>query len=312
MMPLSAKLNSHPASAKWPFAMLLAVGLATPALTLAASYADIEPILQARCVMCHSGPNAPLSLRLDTLDNLRRGSSNGPVAEPGKAASSELMRRLTGDKQPRMPMTGPPFLSDAEIASFKAFIEAGMPAGSAAASPMPAKAARPKSEFVTYDDVAPIFAQRCAKCHTEKGLMGPAPEGLLLTSHAATLDAADRARVVPGNPGASELLRRIRGSALPRMPFDGPPWLDDAQISLIERWIAQGARDSAGKPATPPYGARLRLHGELGRGDRLDELPLLIDRRTRIDKNPRPGDYVEVRATLENDGSVAVDRLRRR
>jgi mono/diheme cytochrome c family protein len=298
--------------ATWRATLLLAAALAQPAPSQAATYADIAPILQARCVMCHSGPNAPLALRLDSLDDLRRGSSNGPIADAGNPAQSELLRRLTGEKQPRMPMTGPPFLSDAEIAQFRAFIAAGMPAGTATAAPTTPKPARPKSEFVTYDDVAPIFAQRCAKCHTEKGLMGPAPEGYRLTSRAATLDAADRARVVPGNPGASELLRRVRGSAYPRMPFDGPPWLTDAEIALIERWIAQGARDSSGKPAVPPYGTRLRLHGELAPGDRLDELPLAIDGGTRIDKNPRAGDYVEVRATLARDGTVVVDRLRRR
>ena len=277
----------------------------------AATYADIAPILQARCVMCHSGDNAPLGLKLDSLESLKRGSSNGPVATAGSPDASELVRRLTGEKQPRMPMTGPPFLSDAEVTKFRDFIAAGMPAGAPTAKPSAAPA-RPKSAFATYDDVAPIFARRCAKCHTDNGLMGPPPEGYRLTSHAATLDATDRVRVVPGNPGASELLRRVRGDAYPRMPFDGPPWLGADEIALIGRWIAQGARDSAGQVAPIPAGARLRLHGRLEDGDRLDELPLAIGRGTRIDKNPRPGDYVEVRATLGGDGAVLADRIRRR
>jgi hypothetical protein len=54
--------------------------------------------------------------------------------------------------------------------------------------------------------------------------------------------------VVPGHPEASELVRRIRGQALPRMPFDGPPYLSEADIALIVAWIRQGARDAAGDP----------------------------------------------------------------
>jgi len=79
------------------------------------------------------------------------------------------------------------------------------------------------AQATTYADVAPIFATRCAKCHAERGLMGPAPEGYRLNSYEATLSTVDRVRVVPGHPEASELVRRIRGQALPRMPFDGPP-----------------------------------------------------------------------------------------
>lgn len=52
--------------------------------------------------------------------------------------------------------------------------------------------------------------------------MGALPEGYLLSSYAATLASGERARVVPGNPVASELVRRIRGQARPRMPYDGP------------------------------------------------------------------------------------------
>lgn len=291
---------------------LLAAGLLTGNAD-AATYADIAPILETRCVMCHSGGNAPLGLSLDSYENLGKGSRNGAVARAGDPANSELIKRLTGDKQPRMPMTGPPYLSDAEIALFRSFVAEGMPRGTQAAQAK-AAAAKPKAALgkPTYNEVAPIFARRCAKCHTENGLMGPAPEGFLLTGYATTLSTADRARIVPGNPAASELVRRIRGDAAPRMPFDGPPWLSKAEIALIERWIAEGARDGEGRAAPVPVGARLRLHGIWDGRGKLDDLPVVIDGGTRIDKNPRRGDYVELRATVAQDGSVLADRLRRR
>ncbi|RPH98436.1 MAG: hypothetical protein EHM68_04555 [Lysobacterales bacterium] len=285
-------------------------------------YADVAPILGQHCVLCHNGAAAPLGLRLDALEGVLRGSTRGPVVRAGDAEGSELLRRVKGLSQPRMPMTGPPWLSDAEVALIERWVNDGLANGAPDAAvveaPPPAQAPlqapnRPgPDEAVTYLHVAPILAQRCAKCHTDNGLMGPAPEGLRLTSYAATLAVAERARVVPGRPEASELVRRIRGQARPRMPLDGPPYLDADQIELIEEWIRQGARNGSGQPATIPVGARVRLHGTLGPGGRLDGLELLIGRGSRIDKNPAPGDYVEVRGNLDDQSRVVVERLRSR
>jgi hypothetical protein len=142
--------------------------------------------------------------------------------------------------------------------------------------------------------------------------MGPAPEGYRLTSYEATLTRVDRVRVVPGKPQASELSRRIRGQARPRMPFDGPPYLNSDEIDLIEKWIAQGARTAEGAAAAVPVGAAVRLHGTLGPRWHLDELSLTVGARARIDKAPLPGDYVEVRGRLGEAAIVEVERLRRR
>lgn len=279
------------------------------------SYAEIAPILAARCVMCHVGEFAPSGLALDGYEAVVRGGANGPVLVAGRPDDSELIRRIKGTREPRMPMTGPPFLSDDEIALFEQWAVAGMPKG--AADEAPAIVAEPPpmpgpDDPVTYAHVAPIFAQRCAKCHTEQGLMGPAPEGFLLTSYAATLATRDRVRVVPGHPDASELVRRIRGQARPMMPFDGPPYLSPEEIRLVEQWVAQGAPDATGGPAALPVGAELRLHGTLDANGQLDGLPLRIDARTRIDKAPGPGDYVQVRGRLDENGGVRVERMRRR
>jgi mono/diheme cytochrome c family protein len=265
--------------------------------------------------MCHAGAVAPLGLRLDTLENLVKGSQGGPVVEASNPAGSELVRRLKGISQPRMPMTGPPFLSEQEIALFEDWIAGGLKAGiviSQENTGSAATSAPAEGEPVSYLHVAPIFATRCAKCHTREGLMGPAPEGYLLTSYDSTLASADRARVVPGSADASELVRRIRGQARPRMPHDGPPYLTEEQIALIEAWVNQGARNAQAAPAPVQVGAEVRLHGRLGVGGRLDGLPLAIGPSTRMDKSPRPGDYVEVRGRLGRDGEVIAERIRRR
>lgn len=247
----------------------------------APAFAEVSAILRAHCVVCHQGEAAPLGLRLDSHAALMKGSSRGPVVQPRNPPASELMRRVRGESQPRMPLTGPPWLSDAQIATLEQWIAAGAPGGEAAAA-APARTRRPEDP-VTYADVAPILVGRCAKCHSANSILGAPPEGYRLDSFQATLDAADRARVVPGNPAASELVRRIRGESRPRMPFDGPPYLSEEQIRLIEQWIAQGARDVEGQRSPVPAGARVRFRGA-----------------------------EEVRGVLAPDGSVRVQRIRKR
>ena len=164
------------------------------------TYADLAPILAQRCVICHSGDAAPLGLRLDNFESMLKGSTRGPVVKAGDPSGSELIRRLRGISQPRMPMTGPPFLSDTEIALFERWVTAGLPKGGVAQDAPPSKpiTLRPATgKAITYLHVAPILATRCAKCHAEKGLMGAAPEGYRLTSYDPTLSTADRVRVVP-------------------------------------------------------------------------------------------------------------------
>ena len=292
--------------------LFAAIALVSFGAVLATDFSDIEPVLQARCVICHAGPSAPLGLRLNSRDGLLDGSSRGAIVAAGDPAGSELIKRLKGRSLPRMPMTGPPYLADEEVALFEQWILDGAQPGAVLGPSVSAPSAQAVAGPVRYDQVAPIFATRCVKCHTDKGLMGGPPEGYRLASYADTISAADRARVVPANAEASELFRRIRGQALPRMPFDGPPFLTDDEIALIEQWIVDGARDSAGFPAPIPLGSRVRLHGKLVSSNRLDELPLVIAPSTRLDKSPSPGDYVEVRGTLDADGRVIVDRMRPR
>jgi mono/diheme cytochrome c family protein len=278
----------------------------------APTFREVAEILNDRCVKCHSGGGAPLGLELDSLAGLQSGSWNGPVAKPGNPEESELVRRIKGLSQPRMPFDGPPYLDDAEIALMEQWVAAGMPAGG---EPPPAPQARPvpgPGEPVRFADVEPIFLQRCIKCHSDASVLGAPPEGLRLSSRELILAGGDRVVVVPGNPGASEVVRRIRGQSQPRMPLDGPPFLDEEQIRLIVAWIEQGAPDNDGAAAPLPVGARLRLEGTLTGRWRLDDTPLTVTPDSRIDDAPRIGERVEVRGVVGEDGSVVVTRLRRR
>ncbi len=90
----------------------------------------------------------------------------------------------------------------------------------------------------SFPDVDRIFQDRCVTCHSGKH----PPEGLHLDSYnGAMAGSEDMQVIVKGEPGKSELVKRIKGISKPRMPKDGPPWLSEKQITLIEKWIAAGA-----------------------------------------------------------------------
>jgi hypothetical protein len=88
--------------------------------------------------------------------------------------------------------------------------------------------------------IAPILRERCVGCHGSERAKG----GLRLhTPEAIRAGGSMGAVVVPGNVGASELVRRLH-LALDddeHMPPDDKPQLDAAQIATLERWIAAGA-----------------------------------------------------------------------
>ena len=195
-------------SARSPRYILFALALSYAAGVEATGYDRIAPILAANCIVCHSGTTAAAGLKLDSYDNVLKGGTRGAVVKPGDAANSELIRRVRGSSEPRMPMTGPPYLTDSDIAALESWVAGGLQQG-APSTAAPAGDVQPprqtQGDAITYRNVAPIFARRCAKCHTDNGAMGQPPEGYRLTSHADTVAAHDRVRVIPGNPAASRV-----------------------------------------------------------------------------------------------------------
>lgn len=166
---------------------------------------------------------------------------------------------------------------------------------------------------LNYSDVASILLGRCVMCHVPNGLMGDPPEGYRLDSYEETVSSADRARVVPGNALASELYRRIKGHALPRMPFNGPPYLSEEDINRVAQWIDDGARDISGNLAANVAGARIRLHGKLTSQWKLDNLELNVHSGTRMKKSPGVGSYVRVEGRVSADGNTIIaNRIKRR
>ncbi len=105
-------------------------------------------------------------------------------------------------------------------------------------TPTPPSPAQGSKSPTFVDDIQPIFAARCVKCHSGSS----APRGLQLDTYEHVMKGtAYRPVIIPGKPDESILVKRIKGIARPRMPFDGPPFLSDEQIATIVAWIAAGA-----------------------------------------------------------------------
>ncbi len=93
-------------------------------------------------------------------------------------------------------------------------------------------------------DTYAIFQQSCLICHGPDG----AYKETLLMEHNALIE---KGSVVPGNPDASELYKRLLGSTEngAQMPL-GQPQLSTQAIDTIRNWILAGAPDWAATPTT--------------------------------------------------------------
>src|SRR5690554_5722055 len=93
--------------------------------------------------------------------------------------------------------------------------------------------------------VRPILSDNCFACHgpdankREAGLRLDIEEN----AYAALKENPDAHAIVPGNPGQSELVRRIKSTNPDEMmpPPSSNLRLTDEEISVLEKWVAQGA-----------------------------------------------------------------------
>ncbi|MFN9368694.1 MAG: c-type cytochrome domain-containing protein [Planctomycetia bacterium] len=208
----------------------------------------VAPILATKCGACHVAGNKgnfamPSHAALLASGFVQRGNPSG---------SRLLEVILTGD----MPRGGGKVTAD-EVAVITKWIAAGAPfdgpdqtvsidvlaRGAAPAAPpsAPVKAAVVRPGEVAFStDVAPIFITHCVTCHDDRD-----PEANLRMTSLDALLAGGRSKspVVIGKGAESLLVKKLRGRGIDgqRMPLNKNPLADDV-ITLIERWIDEGAR----------------------------------------------------------------------
>jgi uncharacterized membrane protein len=122
---------------------------------------QINPILDANCVVCHGEAKSQGGLRMDTYDLLMKGGRDGPVIVAGNPQNSLLLQRVTlpPDHKQFMPAEGKPPLHAEEIALIKAWIEQGASPTAVALSGVSANEDRTASPLQPVGDYSGLLPQ---------------------------------------------------------------------------------------------------------------------------------------------------------
>ena len=96
---------------------------------------QVKPLLEAKCINCHAAPyksgsrtkKPKAGLRIDTRENLLKGSDDNKVIKIGDAAKSLFYQRsiLPADHDDIMPPKGDP-LTKVELSVLKEWIDSGL------------------------------------------------------------------------------------------------------------------------------------------------------------------------------------------
>lgn len=92
----------------------------------------IQPIFDAGCIRCHSGPLAPRGLELDSRAGVLAGGATGGEVLACNSSGSLLVQKISLDSPPvgvRMPLDGPPYLTAAQIGAISQWVDEGALAG---------------------------------------------------------------------------------------------------------------------------------------------------------------------------------------
>jgi len=113
-------------------------------------------------------------------------------------------------------------------------------------------------DVVSYNfNIRPILSDKCFKCHGPDANKRQANLRLDIqeSAYAALKDEPDKHALVPGDPGASELYRRITTSdsseMMPSLKSNLKP-LSPYEVKLIKKWIKQGAKYEKHWAFVPP------------------------------------------------------------
>ncbi len=86
---------------------------------------DIEPILQNKCIVCHSGKELKGKFDVSSYATVMKGSGKGPVITAGKSAESPIVLYAGRTKKPFMPPKDEEPLTPQELAMIKLWIDQG-------------------------------------------------------------------------------------------------------------------------------------------------------------------------------------------
>ena len=116
---------------------------------------------------------------------------------------------------------------------------------------LPSVGSTPKTDFNR--DVRPLFAKHCTACHG--GVKAAGGISFIYREKALAAGKSGKRAIVPGNPDASELIRRVT-SLDPDVRMPQPehgPALVPHEVSVLKQWIREGAPWSEHWSFVPPH-----------------------------------------------------------
>jgi len=227
-----------------------------------------QAIVGTRCAggRCHSESamgelrvGAPADLNFDVLGGATPEEMAKVTRHSGLVVdwAEDMWSEIEGGEMPPAKPAGSGELSSGDKETVRNWLACGAPVIQAVGG----------TATATWDSIWGTLGPLCVSCHNAEGSMGF--QGALLGelgdacgSHANivghvsdTMECSGQTLVVPGNPGASQLLLKLRadpamcGMAMPygfANGLVGTP--NEAVLGLIETWIMNGALPPAGCP----------------------------------------------------------------
>ena len=136
--------------------------------------------------------------------------------------------------------------------------------------------------------VHPILVARCMSCHNgDRGQAGLS----VMTREALLKGGQSGPALVPGNAASSPLVQRLRAVGGQRMPLAGAA-LADAEIAIIERWVAEGA---IVQPGRSDGGSTFSLALKPPTATGIDQLLQAYDRQHQLTPLPPVPDHAFAR-----------------
>ncbi len=208
-----------------PFPTLAPSPTPQPTPNLPVSVVDwdtvVDPMLSAKCSACH-GDSALGGLNLSTYGGALVGGNSGPAVVPGEPDSSYLLVIQQAGGHPGQ-------LTDSEIQTIQAWIEAGAPESLAGSGEQETPGGT--GESIAYSNtIGPLFGSKCSACHGATA-MG----GLNLLAFAdAMAGGQDGPVIVPGDPENSVLVQIQQAGGHPGQ-------FSDSELQSVIDWISAGA-----------------------------------------------------------------------
>jgi uncharacterized membrane protein len=261
--PAARATEPPPTTAKEGAAVPEAIATLVPSRAGLTFSGDVAPILANKCGRCHGENKQKGRLRTDSMAALVAGGKSGPAIVMNDPARGALLARvhLPIADDDHMPPRDEPQLDARELRIISSWIARGAAepraagphaAGATESAPRPpSPSPRPSLDAATTapvpitqpvrlftDVVQPILARRCGECHS-----GQNPAGDLSVWDRDALFATSR--VVPGDPSASPLFRRMTSPLGDddHMPPNKKEQPSQTEIDAVGMWIARGAGD---------------------------------------------------------------------